>query len=77
MFENTDQNIIDKNNNLNEENKITNENYYFFTLKPKVLGYFAKEFHVTMDLFANPFSSYFPQFCSYFVDIDTYFGSRG
>lgn len=36
-----------------------------------------RHFGVTFECFGSPMNSYFRQYCSAFIDTDTYFGSRG
>jgi hypothetical protein len=50
-------------------------NLYTFNLN--VYDCLESYFHVTFELFSNPFSCYFKQYCSLFDDTDGYFGSRG
>jgi hypothetical protein len=51
--------------------------YQLYTLNPNVIDVLARLFHVRFELFSNPFTCFFKQFCSLFDDTDGYFGSRG
>lgn len=51
--------------------------YQLYTLNPNVIEILAKQFHVRFEIFSNPFTSFFKQYCSLFEDTDGYFGSRG
>jgi len=46
-------------------------------LSTTVLECLHKNFGVTFECFASPLNCYFRQYCSAFLDIDSYFGSRG
>ncbi len=50
---------------------------YFYTLNHNVLDCLSSLFYVTFEVFSNPFTCYFKQYCSFFDDTDGYFGSRG
>ena len=46
-------------------------------LAPTVFECLHKMFAVTFECFASPLDCYFRQYCSWFPDTDSYFGSRG
>ncbi|KAL0274131.1 UNVERIFIED_CONTAM: hypothetical protein PYX00_006629 [Menopon gallinae] len=46
-------------------------------LAPPVFECLQKMFGVTFECFASPLDCYFKQYCSWFADTDSYFGSRG
>lgn len=50
---------------------------YHAAAPPSVFRTLQDEFGVTQECFASPFNAYFSTFCSAFLDIDQYFGSKG